>query len=264
MGKRGKWIKDQKKKGLWVENPQDIVTCIFCQRSGDPNEFYVIVDPKGNIIKRIPEFSCYPELLSGRIDNMKVVCREDALIHREEIKREYPDHFRYHDRLPSVIETRKLEALFREKATPALFQAQNYMQLFNIWPDKSKVCSKCGRFHGQVYLEQGLPNVRFRVVVISFVERGFYDSPQQVMSHLICRDCEAENDVAVYGLDHTLKIIAGREEFVRQCRAAANRPQPRPSAPAKIVPIVKQDDRPTEVIIAERLARERQKKAAAR
>lgn len=255
MGKRGKLIKQLKKQGLWVEKPEDVVTDIVYNVSGDPNE--VFVSPWNEEII-IPEFMAEPWPSTDEENPIVIVSRRRALDQKEKMLQNFPDWFTDHKLLPSVLEA-------REQILPARDKVILLRKQFGIVPDKNLVCCICHRFHGAIFPVSGMPHVRYRFTDVSFVKFGRYETIQEANAYGVCGNCESETkDEKFYPLALTKKIIIERNEFVRQCRAAVNRPQPRPSAPAKIVPIVKQDDRPTEVIIAERLARERQKKAAAR
>lgn len=230
-----------------VDPQADVVVCVHCHKSGDPKEIFV--SPHNEDIE-IPEFFCEPRELSGSTDGMVIYCRECALKFKDELRERFPDWFRTHDLLPSVVQTRKCETEFGKQAGPAKENARKLMDSIGLVPDPEMVCSNCGHHHGEIHCVRSLPNVIFRFTSVDHVAGGWHRTIAEMMEHLLCRDCEPEyyRD-KTYWLDKTRRIVAEREqrdkqqEADRQARLArkqqkqANQPVPKDIDPrTKFIP----------------------------
>ena len=199
------------------------VKCIYCGTKGHRDE--ITIDPDTNLERKT--FHCLPRELTGSTEGIQAVCIHCTFTHRENLRKQFLEWFQDHTNLPVLVHWIQREEEWGRKYPPAMARVKKYKEMVQISDNKELVCSRCGRFHGQITQTSDLPNLRFDCANVSWV-LGHHKTRKGVMSSLICGYCRevATQTVRTFFLGTTLKIVEDREEQQRQ-RRLANQPEPK-------------------------------------
>jgi hypothetical protein len=186
------------------------VTCIYCHTTGNREEIFV--DPETGRERKF--WHCLPRKLSGSVANLQAVCLPCAFRKRQELRNQFSDWFSEKKQLPVLVFTLEEEKRYAVQLEQATKRVERFIQENNLTPDKSKICSKCGKHHGQVFLASDYPQLHFQVVRVEKV-RGRHSSVEAVMKNLLCLKCSDEllSKELVFWIERTLQFLQEKQEW---------------------------------------------------
>jgi protein-arginine kinase activator protein McsA len=202
--------------------------CGFCGHVGPKDEF--VVDPETD--QKYTNWHCLPRIISGNTDGFVAVCQPCAFKHSGQFRKDYPEWFQDHDRLPMLAKTLEMEQMFLTQWTNASQYMESFAQEHNIRTDESRKCKVCGRYHGEVYEREPFPRLNLRITLVNHVV-GFHKPREVIMANLCCQDCigQFRGKEQIFFFDQTMKVLERREKHEAHI---ARLPGPEKIVPARI------------------------------